>query len=243
MQFQNRDGNPGLDFGFAQDGPLKSPKGSGECFVCPPSLNEHQGFYTAPDVVKAFQLQKEIKEGRVHPDTKYFYDVGCDIWSLGVILYILLVGYPPFHQTPKKRLRDDVKMHARILNGDYRFDGPNWECVSVDAIELVKRLLQPDPDRRMTAEQLLTDPWISGESASPTMELKTPGSLGRDALEMEMAERAIRQDQRFIRGEEIKEEDFQMMSIDDMTAVLRKDQQQVASTAPADSEGSKTVIL
>jgi len=82
------------------------------------------------------------------------YDRACDLWSIGVITYILLCGYPPFNGSC------DRQMHAAILRGGYKFYAEDWSCISTDAMDFIRRLLQKDPRRRMTAQQAVCHPWI-----------------------------------------------------------------------------------
>jgi len=76
------------------------------------------------------------------------------MWSIGVILYILLVGYPPFHSTNRRLLNSKVK------EGKYEFDAKYWSHVSENAKDLIRKLLAVDPRLRITADQALRHPWI-----------------------------------------------------------------------------------
>lgn len=82
------------------------------------------------------------------------YEKKCDIWSCGVIMYILLCGYPPFNG-----LNNDT-IFSKILKGNFDFPKEEWDGISDSAKNLVKRMLIFDPALRPTAEELLQDPWF-----------------------------------------------------------------------------------
>ncbi|KAG1338264.1 hypothetical protein COCNU_04G005700 [Cocos nucifera] len=82
-----------------------------------------------------------------------------DMWSLGVILYILLSGCPPFH-APTNR-----EKQQRILAGDFNFEDQTWKTISSSAKDLISRLLAVEPYKRPTADELLKHPWVIGDSA------------------------------------------------------------------------------
>lgn len=83
-----------------------------------------------------------------------------DMWSVGVILYILLCGFPPFYEEELPALFD------QILKGRYDFPSPWWDNISKEAIACVKAMLTVDPKKRLTAADVPKDKWITG--ASPT---------------------------------------------------------------------------
>lgn len=89
---------------------------------------------------------EQLVEGA--PDT-----VAHDMWAAGVVLYILLSGFPPF-TAPIPQLFDDIKA------GVYDFPSPEWDRVSDDAKDLVRALLTVDPEKRMTAEQVARHQWV-----------------------------------------------------------------------------------
>jgi len=82
------------------------------------------------------------------------YTEKCDIWSCGVILYILLCGFPPFNG------ETDKEIIGNVSRGKYSFDFPEWKSVSKQAKTLVSKMLEIDPKKRITAEKALTDPWF-----------------------------------------------------------------------------------
>mmetsp|Transcript_68674 Transcript_68674/g.217208 ORF Transcript_68674/g.217208 Transcript_68674/m.217208 type:complete len:398 (+) Transcript_68674:259-1452(+) len=84
------------------------------------------------------------------------YTEGVDMWSAGVVLYILLSGYPPFYDDSEPALFD------KIRRGDYSFDDPVWDTISESAKDLVRSLLVVDPNKRLSASQTLAHKWITG---------------------------------------------------------------------------------
>ena len=87
------------------------------------------------------------------------YDNRADMWSVGVILYILLGGYPPFIENNQRDL------FRKIRKGEYEFHEEYWGTVSTDAKELISHLLTVDPSRRLTAKDALENKWICENDA------------------------------------------------------------------------------
>lgn len=82
------------------------------------------------------------------------YNEKCDIWSLGVLLFILLSGKPPFDGAT-----DDEILEA-VQKGTYKITGNNWKNVSKEGIDLVKQMLKYDPESRISAKDALAHPWF-----------------------------------------------------------------------------------
>ena len=83
------------------------------------------------------------------------YGTKADMWSIGVILYILLGGYPPFIENNQRDL------FRKIKAGEYEFHKDYWDNVSKEAKVLISSLLTVDPKRRLSAREALRNPWIS----------------------------------------------------------------------------------
>mmetsp|Transcript_3304 Transcript_3304/g.12722 ORF Transcript_3304/g.12722 Transcript_3304/m.12722 type:complete len:502 (+) Transcript_3304:339-1844(+) len=114
------------DFGFAK-------KVSGK------SLDTQCGTpgYVAPEILKGAKYGTEV-----------------DMWSCGVIVYILLGGYPPFHDD------NHAVLYRKIKAADYSFEPQYWEQVSDDAKDLIRKMLVVNPESRLSADQALRHPWF-----------------------------------------------------------------------------------
>ncbi|XP_033213576.1 calcium/calmodulin-dependent protein kinase type 1 isoform X2 [Belonocnema kinseyi] len=88
------------------------------------------------------------------------YGKAVDVWSIGVISYILLCGYPPFYD------ENDANLFAQILKGEFEFDSPYWDDISDSAKDFIHRLMCVNVEERYTCKQALAHPWISGNAAS-----------------------------------------------------------------------------
>ena len=122
-----------IDFGFAtrlQDGELLKPK-------------HGTAYYIAPEIVN-FQE----------------YDYKCDIWSTGVILYVMLAGQPPFNGN------EAADIQGKIKNGAFKLRSRDFPDVSPEALAFLKRLMTFDQNDRPTAREALQDPWIKMEDTN-----------------------------------------------------------------------------
>jgi len=88
------------------------------------------------------------------------YGKPVDLWSTGVICYILLSGYPPFGG------ESDYEMFNSVINANYKFFSPEWDVISDNAKDFIDRLLTVDPLKRMTVKNALKHPWIAGDENS-----------------------------------------------------------------------------
>ena len=130
LLLQNKDNDSDIrlaDFGFA-----KRVKGN-------LSLSTQCGTpgYVAPEILKGDK-----------------YGLAVDMWSIGVITYILLGGYPPFHD------ENQTQLYKKIKSGDFVFHPEYWDVVSKEAKDLITRMLTVDHEKRMTAKDALNHPWI-----------------------------------------------------------------------------------
>ncbi|KAI8549402.1 hypothetical protein RHMOL_Rhmol06G0022000 [Rhododendron molle] len=120
----------------------------------------------APLKATDFGLSVFIEEGKVYKDIvgsayyvapevlKRSYGKEIDMWSAGVILYILLSGVPPFWAETEKGIFDE------ILKGHIDFESPPWPSISTGAKDIIRKMLTMDPKKRMTAAQAVEDPWL-----------------------------------------------------------------------------------
>ena len=92
------------------------------------------------------------------------YGVKVDVWATGVIMYILLVGFPPF----SSRTNNQEELFDQILSGLFEFNSPDWDDISYPAKELISLMLQVDPLQRYSAYEILQHPWVRAKPASST---------------------------------------------------------------------------
>ncbi|XP_064432303.1 ribosomal protein S6 kinase alpha-4 isoform X4 [Mirounga angustirostris] len=142
-----------IDFGFARLRP-QSPAGPMQtpCFTLQ---------YAAPELL--------AQQG---------YDESCDLWSLGVILYMMLSGQVPFQGASGQGGQSQAaEIMCKIREGRFSLDGEAWQGVSEEAKELVRGLLTVDPAKRLKLEGLRGSSWLQDGSARSSPPLRTPDVL------------------------------------------------------------------
>ena len=109
------------------------------------------------------QTIKSAKQSKQADGTAYYiapevlkgeYDEKCDIWACGVIFYILLCGYPPFNG------ETDDEIYEAVLSGKFQFPEEDWDQVSQEAKDLIKKMLTKDPKKRISALYSMQDVWF-----------------------------------------------------------------------------------
>mmetsp|Transcript_18726 Transcript_18726/g.41018 ORF Transcript_18726/g.41018 Transcript_18726/m.41018 type:complete len:494 (+) Transcript_18726:81-1562(+) len=107
--------------------------------------------YFAPEVISTFR--DRIEAGQAPGAQTSGYGKEVDMWGLGVVLYIILSGIPPFGE-------EEGALYEQILEGRYDFDVPSWATVTPEAKDLVRRLMTVNPRERFTVKQALDHPWL-----------------------------------------------------------------------------------
>jgi serine/threonine protein kinase len=87
------------------------------------------------------------------------YKQACDFWSLGVVLFILLSGQPPFYD------EDNFELFEKIKKCEYDFKAPAWKTISNEAKDFISKLLVADPEQRLTGQAIMEHPWILGQTS------------------------------------------------------------------------------
>ena len=104
------------------------------------------------------------------------YDEKCDIWSCGVIFYILLCGYPPFNGNT------NLDIYHNIRTKNPSFGGDEWEDISKDAIDLIKNMLNKNPNKRFSAEMCLNHKWFKLLEDSEKNKIKNYKNIQKNAI-------------------------------------------------------------
>eukprot|EP00043_Microstomoeca_roanoka_P027278 m.13995 g.13995 ORF g.13995 m.13995 type:complete len:748 (-) comp7482_c0_seq1:51-2294(-) len=137
------------DFGFAKQLTAENGMLMTPCYTAN---------FVAPEVLK--------KQG---------YDKACDMWSLGVLMYITLAGFPPYATAPTDTSDDILK---RITSGEVPFHHPLWQGISDSGKDLIMAMLHKDPEQRITAHQALLHPWLRERPTGRAMQM--PAAPSRD---------------------------------------------------------------
>ncbi|KAM7423406.1 hypothetical protein PAMA_011118 [Pampus argenteus] len=87
------------------------------------------------------------------------YSKAVDCWSIGVITYILLCGYPPFFED------NETRLFSKIMRAEYAFHSPYWDDISESAKDFIRNMMEKNPTKRFTTEQALRHPWIAEDTA------------------------------------------------------------------------------
>lgn len=116
-------------------------------------------YYIAPEV---------LSRGR-------HYDKECDLWSIGVVCYVLLCGYPPFYGDT------DAEIFASVKRGEFDFPSPDWDDISSQAKHFIRACLKTDPSKRPTAREAMEHPWfaVAATNSVPHTIQHIKGSLER----------------------------------------------------------------
>jgi calcium-dependent protein kinase len=136
---------------------------------------------------KRFSAKKEVEKMHTVVGTPYYvapevlkgnYDISCDIWSLGVILYVFLCGYPPFEGDNNKEI------FRNVLKQRLQFDPAEWSTISDSAKDLVSKMLNKDPKKRISATQCLEHPWFTSNDIETNHAGHDPILLNTQKLEV-----------------------------------------------------------
>jgi len=163
--------------------------------------------YMAPEVVQAFSYDLDFFGHELQPDTfddeediELTYDKRCDLWSLGIVAYILLCGYVPFsgrcgkdcgwEDRGEECFDCQAQLFQSIKSGNVTFPDKPWSGISEEAKDLIEKLLVRDASQRLDASSILNHPWIikqcsagepdsREESTITSIDLETPKVLRR----------------------------------------------------------------
>ncbi|KAK1409866.1 hypothetical protein QVD17_36395 [Tagetes erecta] len=145
------------------------------------------------------------------------YDKECDVWSAGVIIYILLCGVPPFWDETEEGV------YEQVLNGELDLESDPWPSISDSAKDLIRGMLARDVTMRMTAHEVLSHPWIQADGVAPNHPLDSAvvSRLKQFAAMNKIKKIAIRVIAMSLSEEEIAglEEMFKTMDTDDSNQI------------------------
>ena len=118
----------------------------------------------APEIYALQEFQDKLRSKEPPP-----YWSGVDVWSAGVILFILFAGHPPFHH------KNHNKLAKLVMKGKYTMQEEIWKPVSDNAKQVLKQMLTVDPAKRPSASELLQCPWFQASHEDLSQNLLSPG--------------------------------------------------------------------
>merc|ERR1719480_380196 len=182
--------------------------------------------FMAPEIVEAFIEDTE---------DDFNYDKRCDLWSLGVMMYILLSGYPPFSGWCDRKCAwadggqcDDcqLQLFKNIEQGKFEFPDKDWSHISAQAKDLIKRLLVKNAKKRLSARDVLRHEWLNSNNNNVT--LSTPAKIRKDNSARRLSQFAES-------ASSVNRVVLQHMSVNIMDNVIVKDSNYVSLSPPSES--------
>jgi serine/threonine-protein kinase Chk2 len=137
--------------------------------------------YVAPEILK--------------PSGRRRYTRAVDVWSLGVVLYICLCGFPPFSDE-LYTAENPYTLAQQIIEGRYDFPSPYWDSVGDPALDLIERMLTVDAEERITIDECLEHPWTTGHDMGPAGEsiMSADGLLAGRMGELDFTRRRVQRE-------------------------------------------------
>merc|ERR1711971_41174 len=181
--------------------------------------------FMAPEIVEAFIEDTE---------DDFNYDKRCDLWSLGVMMYILLSGYPPFSGWCDRKCAwadggqcDDcqLQLFKNIEQGKFEFPDKDWSHISAQAKDLIKRLLVKNAKQRLSARDVLRHEWLNNNN---NVTLSTPAKIRKDNSARRLSQFAES-------ASSVNRVVLQHMSVNIMDNVIVKDNNYVSLSPPSES--------
>jgi len=184
--------------------------------------------FMAPEIVEAFIEDTE---------DDFNYDKRCDLWSLGVMMYILLSGYPPFSGWCDRKCAwadggqcDDcqLQLFKNIEQGKFDFPDKDWSHISAQAKDLIKRLLVKNAKQRLSAKDVLSHEWLNNNNSNNNVALSTPAKIRKDNSARRLSQFAES-------AGAVNRVVLQHMSVNIMDNVIVKDSNYVSLSPPSES--------